>query len=408
MELPKNITQIGETNQRCKIYVEDYVVSYMKQLNKVACDKDMAVALYGVRREEEETSYLFLYGACKLTFLQRETRHLSQAQQQEIERERTKYFPEYTFLGYRLLNGEMIEGMHVCEQGICRYISGYAQFYEKNDNMLAYMLDVREALRPEMIERTKYDAVKKKQEERRSRYEEKTHPESKHQHTAPAESSPGLRGMRVAVVALFAVLCMLGITTLHSSGDTDNLQVMARQVMNDIMTRKLPDAEPVEPTETIPTEVIVSETIAAETTPTQTTPAETASMQTTPAETTSAQTTSAETTPAQTASAQPTPAQTAPAQIVSDEATPENRSPEDMPAEVSTLVAEDKLTEALLQENRIAVSAEPASYIIKEGDTLIGISVRNYGSDSRVADICAMNQIQNPDDIKVGQKILLP
>lgn len=383
MELPKNITQIGETNQRCKIYVEDYVVSYMKQLNKVACDKDMAVALYGVRREEEETSYLFLYGACKLTFLQRETRHLSQAQQQEIERERTKYFPEYTFLGYRLLNGEMIEGMHVCEQGICRYISGYAQFYEKNDNMLAYMLDVREALRPEMIERTKYDAVKKKQEERRSRYEEKALPESKHQHTAPAEGSQGLRGMRVAVVALFAVLCMLGITTLNSSGDADNLQVMARQVMNDIMTRKLPDAEPVEPAETIPTEVIVSETIVPETTQT-------------------------ETTPAQAASAQPAPAQTTPAGTVSDEATPENRNPEDEAAEVSTLVTEDKLTEALMQENRIAIPAEPASYIIKEGDTLIGISVRNYGSDSRVADICAMNQIQNPDDIRVGQKILLP
>ncbi len=408
MELPKNITQIGETNQRCKIYVEDYVVSYMKQLNKVACDKDMAVALYGVRREEEETSYLFLYGACKLTFLQRETRHLSQAQQQEIERERMKYFPEYTFLGYRLLNGEMIEGMHVCEQGICRYISGYAQFYEKNDNMLAYMLDVREALRPEMIERTKYDAVKKKQEERRSRYEEKALPESKHQHTAPAEGSQGLRGMRVAVVALFAVLCMLGITTLNSSGDADNLQVMARQVMNDIMTRKLPDAEPVEPAETIPTEVIVSETIVPETTPTQTTPTQTAPTQTAPTQTTPAQTTPAQTASAQTASAQPTPAQTAPTETLSDEAMPENRNPEDEAAEVSTLVTEDKLTEALLQENRIAIPAEPASYIIKEGDTLIGISVRNYGSDSRVADICAMNQIQNPDDIKVGQKILLP
>lgn len=388
MELPKNITQIGETNQRCKIYVEDYVVSYMKQLNKVACDKDMAVALYGVRKEEEEISYLFLYGACKLTFLQRETRHLSQVQQQEIERERTKYFPEYTFLGYRLLNGEMIEGMHVCEQGICRYISGYAQFYEKNDNMLAYMLDAREALRPETVERTKYDAVKKKQEERRSRYEEKVLPERKYQNTAPAESSPGLRGMRVAVVALFAVLCMLGITALNSSGDTDNLQVMARRVMNDIMTRKLPDAEQVEPAETASTDAIVTETIAAEIAPAQPIPTEIA--------------------PTQTTSVEIAPTQTTPAEIAPGEANPENRKPEETVVEAGTLVTEDKLTEALLQENRMEVPVEPASYIIKEGDTLIGISVRNYGNDSKVADICAMNQIQNPDDIMVGQKILLP
>ena len=133
MQLPKNITQIGETNPHCKIYVEDYVISYIKQLNRYACDKELAVALYGVRKEEAGVTYLFFYGACKMNFLQRECRHLSQAVQQEAEKQRKRYFPEYIFLGYRLLNGEMVEGFHVCEQGVCRYIEGYAQFYEKND-----------------------------------------------------------------------------------------------------------------------------------------------------------------------------------------------------------------------------------------------------------------------------------
>ena len=59
MELPKNITQIGESDRSCKIYVEDYVISYMKQMNLLAQNKDMAVALYGVRKEENEVSYLF-------------------------------------------------------------------------------------------------------------------------------------------------------------------------------------------------------------------------------------------------------------------------------------------------------------------------------------------------------------
>lgn len=39
MELPKNITQIGETNPHCKIYVEDYVISYIRQLNQYARDR---------------------------------------------------------------------------------------------------------------------------------------------------------------------------------------------------------------------------------------------------------------------------------------------------------------------------------------------------------------------------------
>ena len=88
MELPKNVTQIGETNPHCKIYVEDYVISYIKQLNRHAGDKMLAVALYGVRKEEGGIAYLFLYGACKLNFLQRECRHLSQAVQQEVEKQR--------------------------------------------------------------------------------------------------------------------------------------------------------------------------------------------------------------------------------------------------------------------------------------------------------------------------------
>ena len=142
MELPKNITQIGETNPHCKIYVEDYVISYIRQLNQYAREKGLAVALYGTKREEGEITYLFLYGACKLNFLQRECRHLSQAVCQEVEKLRRKHFAEYEFLGYRLLDGEMIEGFHICEQGVCRYVGGYAQFYEKNAPDAESWLDV--------------------------------------------------------------------------------------------------------------------------------------------------------------------------------------------------------------------------------------------------------------------------
>ena len=50
----------------------------------------------------------------------------------------------------------------------------------------------------------------------------------------------------------------------------------------------------------------------------------------------------------------------------------------------------------------------PVGYVIQKGDTLIGISIRQYGTDARVSEICSLNQITNPDDIKIGQKILLP
>ena len=46
MELPKNITQIGEADKHCRVYVEDYVVSYIKQMNGMAQNKDIAIALW--------------------------------------------------------------------------------------------------------------------------------------------------------------------------------------------------------------------------------------------------------------------------------------------------------------------------------------------------------------------------
>ena len=86
MELPKNITQIGEADKHCRVYVEDYVVSYIKQMNEMAQNKDIAIALYGRRTTENGVAYLFAYGSAKLNFLQKPIRHLSQAQEQEIEK----------------------------------------------------------------------------------------------------------------------------------------------------------------------------------------------------------------------------------------------------------------------------------------------------------------------------------
>ncbi len=70
MELPKNITQIGEADKHCRVYVEDYVVSYIKQMNGMAQNKDIAIALYGRKTAEDGVAYLFAYGSAKLNFLQ--------------------------------------------------------------------------------------------------------------------------------------------------------------------------------------------------------------------------------------------------------------------------------------------------------------------------------------------------
>lgn len=408
MELPKNITQIGESNNRCKIYVEDYVISYMKQLNRVAMDKDMAVALYGINKEENGTSYIFLYGAAKLTFLQKETRHLSQAQQQEIERLRRKYFAEYSFMGYRLLNGEMLEGFHICEQDICRYISGYAQFYEKNDGMLAYMLDEREEGPSEIVDEEKYEMVRRRQEERRAQHEsgqimrerccesarEAEQSPERMKHTENRETSSardklhaaeevpaisGMRGMRVAVVGVFALLCLVGLKALNNNGSVAGFQAAMSQAMNQVMEQKIPDADTLVAEEKL-TDAVLQENEQA--------------MQ---------QSREMNETESGTEGMKPNELESENADLEETESAATETETAALGAVTEPEVAEPEIAEVLPEPE-----TQPIAYKIQEGDTLIGISVRNYGTDAKVETICAMNQIKNADDIKVGQVILLP
>lgn len=400
MELPKNITQIGEADRNCKVYVEDYVTSYIKQMNLPARDKDMAVALYGIRKEENEVSYIFLYGACKLDFLQKESRRLSQAQYQEIEKLRKKYFAEYSFLGYRLLNGEMVEGFHICDQGVCRYVQGYARFYEKNDSMLAYMLDTRQGeAAPEEVNLEKYDAVRKRQEERRAQAEEKSVraetgdvqsavPERR---AAAEKPNPLVKKYRFSTVAVFAILCVAGLASLNENGSIDGLKIAAKQMIEEMSQQKLPDDEEadnmVSQIDSLVAEDKLAEAVRKEN-------------ENLPVHSTDIVTIQGE--PSQPGTINIEESDEGQEEASDDKtAEPDNRAEEAVPEQSDTTVS-DANAEAT------EVIASPIGYVIQKGDTLIGISIRQYGTDTRVSEICSLNNISNPDDIKIGQKILLP
>lgn len=552
MELPKNITQIGESDARCKVYVEDYVISYIKQMNQLAENKKAVIALYGVCKNENDISYVFFYGACRLVSIQKEIRHLSQAQNQEIEKLRKKYFPEYQFLGYRLLNGEMVEGFHICEQGTCRYISGYACFYEKNDAMLAYMLESRkEEAVPETVDQEKYERVKQKQQERRSQYRdsmtggrrEKTgfwsmngisgalqpesessrsisgeeqvqreamQPEEDHQgilaeraesiredrsgrakrgsraelsdaaeqsaaadrigkairgsraersarteqsdgadrigkvirgsraersartnrsnrdrlHTAGNKSykektsvtSPSLRRMRAAMVGMFLLLCVLGIVTWNGSGSMEDIQTAARQLIIEFTEQKLPDSDESAAdsrTNTLVTEDKLTDAIIQENEGHQSEQSGQEPLTAEPekqiaseqgeqeAQSQASENPESEANqagqpqePEESAEQQPSGSQEGQQGETGQEADSAAQAGQSSAAE------ED-------QEPSVEASA-PAVYVIKKGDTLTGISIRNYGTDEKVKEICELNHIEDPDDIRFGQKILLP
>lgn len=81
-------------------------------------------------------------------------------------------------------------------------------------------------------------------------------------------------------------------------------------------------------------------------------------------------------------------------------------------SQVTTLESTAESLPTEVQESQEAVGnaevVQLTSYTIMSGDTLIGISTRMYGTEHMVKEICRLNNISNPDDIKVGAKILLP
>lgn len=134
--------------------------------------------------------------------------------------------------------------------------------------------------------------------------------------------------------------------------------------------------------------------------------------------------------PDQTADAQKGSDQSADAQDGSDQAADAQKGTDqsadaqkgsDQPADVqkesgqqagaASAAAEGDVPEetAKTEEGVEALSRNVARYYeIKRGDTLYMISQRIYGDTSHVKKICELNEISNPDDIHYGQKIILP
>ncbi len=387
MDLPKNIVQIGEIDKTCKVYIEDFCFSYLKQLNVQASSKHIAVALYGSSREEEGISYLFVYCACRVLFLEKDTKYLPQAALQDIEKQRKRYFAEYSFLGYHILDGEMMEGIHAFDHGTCRYVGGYARFYEKNEKMLQYMLSEKKGEAPsEEVSVEKYEAVRKRQEERKrqveafQRQKERRRETAVHRNPAPEKNA----GMRFAGTAAVLALGVGGAFFAGNSGQLQGLFQAAKQTLANITERQLPEAVPVA------ANAVQVDKIVAEDKLTQAILEENRSE-----ETDSASLQDGE--EAMTRESEELPAQS------------------EVPREESGIIP----SEAASSEEDLPVSAaveappsqearKPTKYTVKRGDTLLDICQTWYGDESRLEEICSMNHITDPNDIKAGQKILLP
>lgn len=108
-----------------------------------------------------------------------------------------------------------------------------------------------------------------------------------------------------------------------------------------------------------------------------------------------------------------TPETTAAKSVKSDTETENSEAEQtvqnDAAAKEEITVQTEPQTESEGSDTEAPVSAVArASYTVKAGDTLAGISEMYYGSLEKVEEICALNGIDDENTILPGQKILLP
>lgn len=461
MELPKNLIQMGKPDRTHKIFVEDYIISYIKEWNRESDGQPAGIALYGQVYKESNYKYYFMYGASRIEGLDRRGPYLSQSDREEINNVGNRYFEEYSFLGWCIVREELPETIFLDTRGKAIEVNGYACFFEKNESMLNFMLEMDEREKrcarqaennPEnaVMDNAWADASKAAQDgqaddgqtettafqgeysgnyrslplenriaaakkssdknaasEKTASYKEKNRQMIKH-----------LERLKMAAAAMFTVLCVIGITTVNDSDKIEEMQVAARQVIADLSQQKIPDAENDNVLTangsahtagsgataltggngtTHTTGIDDGNTAGTATNGSALTGGNTATANGTTTGTNTTGTTG--TTTGNSADGMPWP-----------DVTPPDAFPTAGTTGVTDTTAGATGTKdtATGTTGTTQTATQPTSYTIMRGDTLNAICRRKYGDLGMVKQVCELNGIKNPNNIEVGQTILLP
>lgn len=120
MQIPKNVIQTGKTDSSHKIYIEDYVNTFLSQYRENQAD----FCLYGRKEQEGEISYYFIYGAAK--------------EEPGWEIMESRYFALHRRIGEATFDEK--EAWLFFEDGYSAPLDGYFIFYEQNEDMQSYLI----------------------------------------------------------------------------------------------------------------------------------------------------------------------------------------------------------------------------------------------------------------------------
>ena len=439
LKIPKNVMQIGTGSPNVKLYMEDYVHTFLER-----CQGKETCLAFGQQEEKDGIRYYLIYGVEKET---------------DFRRGNFPYFQKLERIGKIEKKEASVRFWTVRGEEI--QIGGYFIFYEQNEEMQAYMIAEREQSRPAAVEEERVmEAINARREKRKAEAAADaargttasgaSTPNTARSATASRASAPNTASNRKTVLsrlgalkaaaptlnaasrktafgtayqarlgstgALFPKLCRIGClvlllvlvgTALTSVNQYPDMKAVSALLAGAVRNTK-------NETENTSPGLIVEETVGWNSSDEM---AQSAALDeaTQADDATGAANTAMD---GEVTDNSTTDDSVMPDSVMSDSVTTDSVTTDSVTADSQNAVSTnaDAAASAVRQSASASDSfpqvqealAHPESYQVQKGDSLIAISRRFYGTDEKVIEICRLNNIKDPNQIQPGQNILLP
>lgn len=383
---PKNIKQIGDVSSDKKIYIEDYAFTYINSLAYNSPDEEQSGVLLGECQKNDDEKCIFIKGVIKVRADEKNDGkgiYFNENIWSKVYSEVDKYFPNLQVVGwfaamptvtdermqylkrihldnfagnmktlYLINTAEKEENFYLYENGSLRKQSGYVCFYERNYEMQEYMLEKRgrqsvESQEKDEVMRSIRSIIREKEEIKQQK-----------------KNYSLMYGVSAFMVV---VVLVIGINFINSYEKMRRLDNSLSNIVKEISSMNggadvAADSDNVTPVNKVDGGVY---------------PTEEAKETETAKETDSVK---------ETQTAKPTESET------------EKQS--------------EKETESTKADS-VDTSVKPSqpaysTYVVKKGDTMLGICKKYYGNASRLDEVVKLNGMEDANKLYVGQVVKLP
>lgn len=399
--MPRNVRQIGLANGDYRIYIEDYVYTFLCSLaedEKPEGQGSVAV-LTGEIQWTADMTCIFIKGAIAADGMEAAAEHIDFSEKlwQKLQEDKDQYFPKQEIVGWffaqpqiameitelfvkvhlRHFGGEKIlmlmdpgereDAFFRYDGGMMAKLSGYYIYYEKNSQMQTYMIERSQKEGGEASEKVEDRAVRNFR-----KIIDSKNPEERGEEKTSAFSY-------AATVCLALAVLVAGVGFYRNQQKKTEVPEDYRAASVSVVQITPAVTEPVRRVSVSPKAVQTQKPVQKQK-PVQTqeavrgTPVPTETMQ----------------------------------KREKISITPEPRSSKKQSVSEATQKKDNKTEEKKTEETSVAAGNPGETYVIRPGDTLYQISLNRYGTVAAMEQICALNGISANEIIYPGQVIVLP